>query len=430
MKSSRNPQPATAPGPAPRATGRGAAPRGALGPALATAVLLAVLLALLTHVPEAVAQTRANAPRATGVAAAAAAALLPPAPAPGREVRVKEVAGVQGVRSNPLTGYGLVVGLDGTGDQTTQTPFTTQSLQAMLQQMGVTVPPGVAMQLRNVAAVMVTAQLPPFAQPGQTIDVTVASLGNAKSLRGGMLIATPLKGADGQIYALAQGQLIVGGAGAAAGGSSVQVNHLATGRIPEGASVERSVPTPLLEGDTLRLGLNAGDFHTARAVADAINRAKGEGTAVAVDGRSVVLRAPTDPHQRIAFLADVENLPLALARPAARIVLNARTGSVVMNESVTLGACAVAHGSLSVTISTTPVASQPNPFGQGQTVQGERSDITVAQQGGALVQMPAGAKLADVVNALNAIGATPQDLLAILQAMKAAGALNAEIEVI
>lgn len=404
--------------------------RDALLPALGNTLLLAVLLALLLHLPQASAQSRPGAARGAGVATAAAAALLPPARAPGREVRVKEVAGVQGVRSNPLTGYGLVVGLDGTGDQTTQTPFTTQSLQAMLQQMGVTVPPGVAMQLRNVAAVMVTAELPPFAQPGQRIDVTVASLGNAKSLRGGMLIATPLKGADGQIYALAQGQLIVGGAGAAAGGSSVQVNHLASGRIPEGASVERSVPTPLLEGDTLRLGLTAADFHTARAVAEAINQAKGEGTAVALDGRSVLMRAPTEPHQRIAFLADVENLPLALARPAARIVLNARTGSVVMNESVTLGACAVAHGSLSVTISTTPLASQPNPFGQGQTVQAERSDITVAQQGGSLIQMPAGTRLADVVNALNALGATPQDLLAILQAMKAAGALNAEIEVI
>jgi flagellar P-ring protein precursor FlgI len=301
---------------------------------------------------------------------------------------------------------------------------------AMLQQMGVTVPPGTSMQLRNVAAVMVTAQLPAFAQPGQTIDVNVSSVGNAKSLRGGTLIATPLKGADGNVYALAQGQLIVGGAGAAAGGSKVQINHLSAGRVPEGATVERSVPTPLMDGDTLALGLNAADFNTARAVAEAINGAKGEGTAEALDGRTVRVRVPASAEQRVAFLADIENLPLHLARPAARVVINARTGSVVMNEAVTLGECAVAHGNLAVTISTTPVVSQPNPFGQGQTVAGEKSDIAISQQAGALVAMPAGAKLTDVVKALNALGATPMDLLAILQAMKAAGALRAEIEVI
>jgi flagellar P-ring protein precursor FlgI len=345
-------------------------------------------------------------------------------------VRIKEVAAVQGVRANQLNGYGLVVGLDGTGDQTTQTPFTTQSLNAMLQQMGVTVPAGTSMQLRNVAAVMVTASLPPFAQPGQTIDVNVSSLGNAKSLRGGTLIATPLKGADGQIYALAQGNLVVGGAGAAAGGSKVQINHLSAGRIPEGASVERAVPTPLSDGDTLQLDLSASDYATARAVAGAINAAKGPGTAAALDGRTVRVRVPPAGGDRVGFLADIENLPLELQRPAARVVLNARTGSVVMNEAVTLGACAVAHGSLSVTISTTPVISQPNALGQGQTVQAEKSDISIAQQGGALVNMAAGTKLADVVKALNALGATPLDLLAILQAMKSAGALHAEIEVI
>jgi flagellar P-ring protein precursor FlgI len=344
--------------------------------------------------------------------------------------RIKEVAAIQGVRTNALTGYGLVVGLDGTGDQTTQTPFTTQSLQAMLQQMGVTVPAGASMQLRNVAAVMVTAQLPAFAQPGQTIDVNVSSLGNAKSLRGGTLIATPLKGADGRIYAMAQGNLIVGGAGASAGGSKVQINHLSAGRIPEGATVEASVPTPLLEGNTVVLGLNAADFNTARRVAQAINTAKGAGVAMARDGRTVAVAVPADPGDRIGFLADIENLPIELARPAARVVLNARTGSVVLNESVTLGACAVAHGSLSVTISTTPSVSQPAPFSQGQTTVTEKSDITITQQGGALMQLPAGAKLADVVRALNALGATPQDLLAILQAMRSAGALQAEIEVI
>ena len=360
---------------------------------------------------------------------AASSALWWPLPV-GAAVRIKEVATVQGVRSNPLVGYGLVVGLDGTGDQTTQTPFTTQSLQAMLQQLGVTLPAGASLQLRNVAAVLVTAQLPAFAQPGQAIDVVVSSVGNAKSLRGGTLIATPLKGADGQIYALAQGNLIVGGAGASAGGSKVQINHLSAGRIPEGASVERTVPTPLQLGDTLALALNANDFNTARAVAGAINAAKGEGTASAEDGRIVRVRVPAAGGERIAFLADIENLPLQLARPAARVVLNARTGSVVMNEAVTLAACAVAHGSLSVTISTTPVISQPNALAGGTTVQAEKSDIAITQQGGAIVQMPAGTKLSDVVKALNAIGATPMDLLAILQAMKSAGALNAELEVI
>ena len=349
---------------------------------------------------------------------------------PASATRIKEVAAVQGVRSNALTGYGIVVGLDGTGDQTTQTPFTTQSIQAMLQQMGVTVPPGAAMQLRNVAAVIVTAQLPAFAQPGQTIDVNVSSLGNAKSLRGGTLIATPLKGSDGNIYAMAQGNLIVGGAGASAGGSKVQINHLSAGRIPEGATVEATVPTPLLEGAVIRLGLNASDFHTARQVARAINAAKGEGVATARDGRTVAVRMPAAAEERIAFLADIENLPIDLASPSARVVLNARTGSVVFNESVTLGPCAVAHGNLSVTISTTPAVSQPAPFSQGQTTVTEKSDITIAQQGGALIELPAGAKLADVVRALNALGATPQDLLAILQAMRTAGALKAEIEVI
>jgi flagellar P-ring protein precursor FlgI len=345
-------------------------------------------------------------------------------------MRIKELASVQGVRSNALTGYGLVVGLDGTGDQTTQTPFTTQSLQAMLQQLGVTVPAGTAMQLRNVAAVIVTAQLPAFAQPGQAIDVNVSSLGNAKSLRGGTLIATPLKGADGRIYAVAQGNLIVGGAGASAAGSKVQINHLLAGRIPDGATVEAAVPTPLLQGDSIQLDLRASDFNTARSVAQAINAAKGEGTAVARDGRTVAVRVPAESGARVAFLADVENLPVQLASPSARVVLNARTGSIVLNESVTLGPCAVAHGSLSVTISTTPMVSQPNAFGQGQTTVTERADITVAQQPGSLIQLPAGARLADVVRALNALGATPQDLLAILQAMRTAGALKAEIEVI
>jgi flagellar P-ring protein precursor FlgI len=354
-------------------------------------------------------------------------------PAPAQAVRLKEVAAVQGVRNNQLVGYGLVVGLDGTGDQTTSTPFTTQSLNAMLQQMGVTVPASSLsnMQLKNVAAVLVTAQLPPFAQPGQAIDVDVSSLGNAKSLRGGTLIATPLKGADGQVYAMAQGNLIVGGAGASAAGSKVQINHLSAGRVPEGAMVERSVATPLNQGDFLQLDLKANDFNTAREVERAVNATMGSGTAQAVDGRVVRVRMPPSADSRVAFMADIENLELKLATPAAKVVINARTGSVVINQDVSLSACAVAHGSLSVTINSTPVVSQPNALSSGgTTVARDKADITIRQEPGSLIQLPNGTRLADVVKALNSLGATPQDLLAILQAMKSAGSLTAEIEVI
>ncbi len=351
-------------------------------------------------------------------------------PLPSHAMRVKEVATVQGVRSNALVGYGLVMALDGTGDSSTGIPFLPQSMIALLQQNGVTVPQGANMQLKNVATVMVTAQLPPFARPGQTIDITVSSMGNAKSLRGGTLISTPLRGADGQIYAMAQGSLLVGGAGAAAGGSKVQVNSLNAGRVPDGATVERSVPTSIAQGDSLQLDLSASDFNTAREVARVINRKMGDGVAQALDGRSVRVRVPESAEARVAFMADVENLQLELAPPSAKIVLNGRTGSIVMNQSVTLAACAVAHGNLAVVINSTPIVSQPGPFAQGRTVVTEQADISIRAQAGAVIEMPAGARLADVVKALNSLGATPQDLLAILQAMKSAGALNAEIEVI
>ncbi len=362
-----------------------------------------------------------------GVALATVGLLAAPAV---QAARIKEVASVQGVRPNQLVGYGLVVGLDGTGDQTTQTPFTTQSMNAMLQQLGVTVPAGTAMQLKNVASVLVTATLPPFAQPGQQIDVTVSSLGNAKSLRGGTLVATPLRGADNQIYALAQGNLAVGGAGAAAGGAKVQVNHLLAGRIPGGATVERAVASPLAQGDALQLDLNSNDFATARDVARAINKRFGDGWAQAVDGRVVRVRMPATPDERVGFMAEIENLSLDLPTPAAKVIVNARTGSVVMNQAVTLGPCAVAHGNLSVTINSTPQVSQPAPLSGGQTVVTERTDIRMQQDGGSLITLPAGTKLTDVVKALNSLGATPADLLTILQAIKAAGALNAELEVI
>ena len=352
---------------------------------------------------------------------------------PAQALRIKEVAAVQGVRSNQLSGYGLVVGLDGTGDQTTQMPYTTQSVQNYLQQMGITLPSNINarnIQLKNVAAVVVTAELPPFAQPGQQIDVVVSSMGNAKSLKGGTLITTPLRGADGEIYALAQGNMVVGGAGAAAGGSKVQINHLSAGRIPMGAQVERAVPTPLNDSDTIRLGLNAFDFQTATKVVPAINSRHGMGTAAALAGRTVEVRAPMDPSARVGFIADIEELQLTGSKPAAKVVINPRTGSIVMNQAVTLGPCAIAHGNLAITIDSTPVISQPNPLSQGQTVVREKSNIQVTQEPGNIINVQASPQLADVVRSLNALGATPQDLLAILQAIKAAGALNAELEVI
>ena len=349
---------------------------------------------------------------------------------PAHAERIKDLANIQGVRANQLMGYGLVVGLDGSGDQTTQTPFTVQSLTNMLSQLGVQLPPGTSLQLKNVAAVMVTASLPAFAKPGQALDVTVSSLGNAKSLRGGTLLFTPLKGADGQIYAMAQGNVIVGGAGASQGKSSVQINHLSAGRVPAGATVERAVNSPFAHSDVISLELQATDFSTAQRVRDAINASFGSVVAQAIDGRVVQVAAPASPQERVGFMARLENIDVERVTPSAKVIINARTGSVVMNQMVVLERCAVAHGNLSVTINSTPVISQPAPFSQGQTVVAEKADIQLKQEGGNLVMMEAGAKLADVVKALNALGATPQDLVAILQAMKVSGSLRAELEVI
>ncbi|HEX2828981.1 MAG TPA: flagellar basal body P-ring protein FlgI [Burkholderiales bacterium] len=343
--------------------------------------------------------------------------------------RIKDLASIGGVRSNALIGYGLVVGLDGTGDQTTQTPFTTQSLTTMLSQLGITLPPGTNLQLKNVAAVMVTATLPAFAKPGQQVDVTVSSLGNAKSLRGGTLLLTPLKGADGQVYALSQGNVLVGGVGAAAGGSSVTVNHLSVGRIAAGATVERAVQTNLGGSGSIMLAVNTTDFTTTERIVSAINGAFGD-IAVAVDGRTVQVAAPEDPTQRVAFLSRIESLNVTPGSAAAKVIVNARTGSVVMNQAVTVDVCAVAHGNLSVSISSEPVISQPAPLARrGNTVVSERAQIEIKANQGQLMTVK-GANLGEVVKALNAIGATPQDLLSILQAMKAAGALRAELEII
>jgi flagellar P-ring protein FlgI len=363
-----------------------------------------------------------------GLALLLAACLLSTAHA----ARIKEVAAVEGVRSNQLTGFGLVVGLDGTGDQTAQMPYTSQGLTNYLQQLGITLSADSAskLQMKNVAAVLVTAELPAFARPGQTIDVSVSSMGNAKSLRGGMLISTPLKGADGETYVVAQGSLVVAGAGASAGGSKVQINQLSVGRIPNGGQVERVVPTPLQDSNGITLGLQASDFQTARSVAQAINRRFGIGAARALDGRTIRVNAPTDPDARVNFMAELEELPLESSLPSAKVVINARTGSIVMNQAVSLGACAIAHGNLSISITSTPSVSQPNALSQGQTTVTQKTDIQIKQEPGMLIQLPAAPQLADVVRALNSLGATPQDLLAILQAIKAAGALNAELEVI
>lgn len=344
--------------------------------------------------------------------------------------RIKDIASIAGVRQNQLVGYGLVVGLDGTGDQTTSTPFTVQSLASMLGQLGVNLPPGISLQLKNVAAVMVTASLPAFAKPGQTIDVTVSSMGNAKSLRGGTLLMTPLKGANGQIYAIAQGNLLVGGAGASAGGSSQQVNHLLAGRIPAGATVEQAVQTALGQGDSIVLELKETDFTTASRITDAVDRAFGRGSAQAVDGRVVQVKAPLDINKRVAFLSQLENVQLNPGQASPKVIVNARTGSVVMNQLVALEKCAVAHGNLAVTITAEPQVSQPGALSGGQTVVTQKADIQIKSEKGEMVVMPAAATLGDVVKALNAVGATPQDLLAILQAMKAAGALKAELEII
>ena len=343
--------------------------------------------------------------------------------------RIKDISNIQGVRANQLIGYGLVVGLDGTGDMTTQTPFTVQSIISMMNQMGITLPPGTNLQLKNVAAVMVTSSLPAFAQPGQTLDVTVSSMGNAKSLRGGTLLMTPLKGADGQIYAMGQGNLVVGGVGAAANGSQTQINHLSVGRISEGATVERALPNTLLHQDVVKLELKESDFSTANNVVEAINKKFGPMTAQAESGRVIQVRPP-ESMSRVSFLANLETINVALAATPAKIILNARTGSVVMNKAVTLDSCAVSHGNLSVVINTSPVISQPGPFSNGQTISTAVSEININKEPGKVLKLNNGANLSDVVKALNAIGTTPQDLLAILQAMKAAGALNAELEVI
>ena len=345
--------------------------------------------------------------------------------------RIKDLAKIAGVRDNQLIGYGVVVGLDGTGDQTTQTPFTTQSLQNMLQQLGITLPPGTNPQLTNIAAVVVNATLPAFSKPGQTIDVTVSSVGNAKSLRGGSLLMTPLKGVDGRVYALAQGNLVVGGFGVESqDGSSISVNIPSVGRVPNGATVERSVPTSFGLGNHIVLNLHRPDFTSANRMVDVINNKLGNDTAMALDGSSVQVRAPIDINQRVAFTSMIENLQVNPDDGPARVIVNSRTGTVVIGRHVTVTEAAVSHGSLVVTISNNPQVSQPNPFSEGQTTVVPNQDINVEQEDSRMFLFNPGVSLDELVQAVNQVGAAPGDLVAILEALKEAGALKAELVII
>jgi flagellar P-ring protein precursor FlgI len=346
--------------------------------------------------------------------------------------RIKDMAQIQGVRTNQLVGYGLVVGLDGSGDQTSQAPFTIQSLNNMLAQLGVTVPPGVTPQLKNVAAVAVHAVLPAFVKPGQTIDITVNSIANAKSLRGGSLLVTPLHGLDGQIYAIAQGNLIVSGFGVeGTDGSKLTVNVPSSGRIPNGATVERAVASQIAQGDTITLNLNDPDFTTATRLVASVNKSMGDGIASILDGGTIRVRAPIDITQRVAFLSTVENLEVEPGAAAAKVIINSRTGTVVISSHVIVTPAAVSHGSLSVTIKEEQTVSQPNPLSKlGQTVVLNNSTIKVDQGSNRMFLFKPGVELDQIVRAVNDVGAAPGDLVAILEALREAGALQAELIVI
>jgi flagellar P-ring protein FlgI len=345
--------------------------------------------------------------------------------------RVKDLATVAGVRGNQLVGYGLVVGLDGTGDQTSQAPFTIQSIKNMLAKFGVTIPANANPQLKNVAAVTVTADLPPFAKAGQNIDVTVSSIGNAASLRGGTLLITPLRGMDGETYGIAQGSLIVSGFGVQGNdGSKLSINVPSSGRIPNGASVEREVPNSFASQPYIVLNLHTPDFTTAARLSGGINALLGADTAQAMDAVSVRVVAPQDPNQRIAYLSTLEAIEVDPGEAPARVIVNSRTGTVVIGSQVRVSPAAVAHGSLTVTITERQDVSQPGPFSRGETVVTPRSDIGVEQDEGRMFLFAAGVNLEEIVRAVNQVGAAPSDLVAILEALKQAGALRAELIVI
>jgi len=346
--------------------------------------------------------------------------------------RIKDLAYIDGVRANQLVGYGLVVGLPGSGDQTTQTQFTVQSLKTTLAQLGVVLPENINPQLRNVAAVLVHAELPAFAKTGQTIDVTVSSIGNANSLRGGALLMTPMKGADGQIYALAQGNLIVGGLGAeGADGSSVTVNIPSSGRIPNGAIVEREVHSPFSNGGSgIILNLHQPDFTTANNLAESINTTFGSGTALAMDGSSVRVMGPVEVSQKVAFVSELENLEVIMGAAAAKVIINSRTGTVVIGSEVRVDTAAVTHGSLTVTIDEEIFISQPAPFSDGDTVAIPSSSIYVEEEDNRMFLFEPGVSLDELVRAVNQVGASPSDLVAILEALQQVGALRARLIVI
>lgn len=345
--------------------------------------------------------------------------------------RIKDMASVQGLRGNALVGYGLVVGLNGTGDQTSQAPFTVQSLKATLQQLGVTIPPNVNPQLKNVAAVALHAELPAFGKPGQRIDVTVSSIANAGSLRGGALLMAPLRGADGEVYALAQGNLVVGGLGIdGKDGSRVSINIPSDGRIPNGATLERAAPTAWSAAPEVRLNLNRSDATTAARLALAVNARMGEGTANAIDPMTVAVRAPADPALRTGYLSELENIEVDPGEASARVIINSRTGTVVISQQVKVRPAAVAHGSISVTITERTAVSQPGAFSEGRTVATPVSNIGIEQGSGRLFKFDAGVSLDEIVRAVNQVGAAPGDLVAILEALREAGALRAELIVI
>lgn len=342
--------------------------------------------------------------------------------------RLKDMTSVAGVRTNQLIGYGLVVGLDGTGDKA---PFTNQTFRNMMNKFGISIPPGTDPKLKNVAAVSVNATLPAFSKPGQMIDVTVNSLGNAKSLRGGTLLMAPLKGADGRVYAVAQGNLVVGGFGInGADGSKITVNVPVVGRIPNGATVEQAAPNAFHKGDTLTFNLNQPDFTTAKRVAEKINNLLGPDTASALDAASVEVKAPREASQRVSFLSILENLDVEPGEEAAKIIVNSRTGTIVVGRNVKVLPAAVTHGNLVVTISNSSDVSQPSPFGEGQTVVVPQSEIDVSQEPARAFKFGAATTLNEVVEAINRIGAAPGDIMAILEALKQAGAIKGELIVI
>jgi flagellar P-ring protein precursor FlgI len=349
---------------------------------------------------------------------------------PASAERVKDLTQIAGIRDNQLIGYGLVVGLDGTGDKTNQAPFTVQSLKNMLQQLGIDIQANINPQLKNVAAVTLSATLPAFAKPGQSLDVTVSTIGNAKSLRGGTLLMSPLKGADGRVYAIAQGNLVVGGVGVESGdGDSISVNIPTVGRVPNGASVERPAPTAFGDGNYIVLNLHRPDFTTANRVADAINDALGMITASPMDSTSIRVRAPLEAGQRVTFVSMIENVSLEPGQAPARVIVNARTGTVVIGHHVRVFPAAVAHGNLSVTIANDEVVSQPGPFSRGQTTEFDDTDIEVSEERSRAFVFNPGASLDDIVRAINRVGAAPSDLVSILEALKRSGALRAELVV-